>query len=323
MSEDEAREPAKPRARLRRWVERLAPYVIAIVAITMVLRRYSPSSIAREIQRGSVLGMVPFAVMLLSIGIVMVASADWVVIKSCTGGPRFGVQLRGKIGAATLNVIGYAAQTGGYGLWIARVTGTSVALTGGIVIVILLSELCAVSSAAALSIWLLGLDVPASLRWGAAGVAVGLLLGMLIAASQRPERLPQIVRPWALLGVSRALAQLAIRVAHMVAISFFSWGAARAFGLPVPLWAMLAYFPVVMLVVSLPVNIAGFGAVQHAWLLLEPWAESGEQVLAFSLLWQLLIAAGIVTRGVPFVRRVVAEINEGKTLAPDTAPLTK
>ena len=51
--------------------------------------------------------------------------------------------------------------------------------------------------------------------------------------------------------------------------------------------------------------------VQLAFALLEPWAESGEQVLAFSVVWQLLIGAAIVLRGLPFIRNVVAEIDSG------------
>jgi hypothetical protein len=63
------------------------------------------------------------------------------------------------------------------------------------------------------------------------------------------------------------------------------------------------------------------GAVQGVWLLaFEPWAP-GEKILAFQFLWQLMVGGSIVLRGLPFVRRVVAEIDEGaRAQASATAP---
>jgi len=62
---------------------------------------------------------------------------------------------------------------------------------------------------------------------------------------------------------------------------------------------------------SMPVNVAGIGAVQGAWLLLVPWAQGGEQILAFAVLWQRVVGAGMVLRGLPFVRQVASEIERG------------
>jgi hypothetical protein len=305
-------EPAPPR--WRKLARRFAPYIVAGVAIFGVLRKYSPSQIAVEVERGNAFGMVPFTVGMLTFGIVLVALADWIVIRACTGNPSFPVVLRGKIGASTLNVVSYAAQAGGYGVWIARVTGTRAVLTGGIVLYILASEACALAIVASAAVWLGGLDVPASLRIAppiVAGVLVALMLvGRLELVPE--DRLPRVFRPWRQIRPARALGQLAIRTTHMFSLSLFAWGAANAFGMPVPLGVMCTYFPLVLFVGSLPVNVMGLGAVQHVWLLLEPWSQSGEQVLAFSLLWQLMAAVGIVARGLPFVRRVVTEIDEGR-----------
>ena len=43
-----------------------------------------------------------------------------------------------------------------------------------------------------------------------------------------------------------------------------------------------------------------------------PWADSGEQLLAFSLLWQLLCLIAVAARGLPFVGTVFSEIARGK-----------
>jgi hypothetical protein len=320
------RDESAPPAGWRPWVRRLAPYLVATAAIVAVLRRYPPAAIAREMQRGEWLAMAPFMILLLTVGLSMVVVSDWMVMRACTGGPPFLVAFRGKTGAAVLNVVGYSVQAGGYGVWIARATGTGAGLTGGIVLYILASELTALALIAAASVWFFGAEVPAALRWGAPGVAA-LMLGFKVLGALglvREGALPSVFRPWRLVRPRRALGQVAIRTAHLYLALLCAWGAANAFGLAVPFVAMSAYFPVILLVGSLPVNVAGFGAVQGAWLLLLPWAPGGgEQILAFSVLWQLMLAAGVVARGLPFVRRVVAEIDEGRARANAQAQRTQ
>ena len=93
-----------------------------------------------------------------------------------------------------------------------------------------------------------------------------------------------------------------------------TWIAARLFGLDIPFTVMAAYFPVVLLVGAIPINVAGFGAVQAAWLLFEGHA-TGAQILAFQFLWTLSLAAVVVLRGLPFVKGFVDEIAQGR--APD------
>jgi hypothetical protein len=39
---------------------------------------------------------------------------------------------------------------------------------------------------------------------------------------------------------------------------------------------------------------------------------AGERIVAFQFLWQLAFGMGVVVRGLPFVRRVIAEIDEGR-----------
>ena len=102
-----------------------------------------------------------------------------------------------------------------------------------------------------------------------------------------------------------------IRTANIYWVTLWSYGGIQAFGIHAPLSAMTTYMPIILVVGSMPVNVAGFGAVQGAWLLLTPWAESGEQVLAFSVLWQLAFGVGMIARGVPFIRTVAGDIDRG------------
>jgi hypothetical protein len=304
--------PAKA-PRWRRWLRTLAPYVVAGLAIVLVLRRYPPSSIAQEMKEGNTLGMVPLAIGMVVASLFQVSSADWLVMRGVASEPPYWVAVRGKAGSAVLNIVGYAAHVGGYGVWIARVSGMRPGLAAGVVLYILSSELAAICLLTTTAAWF-GDAAPAAFAWIAPTVMLVLVgLKMLAPFGLLPqERVPQIFRPWRLVARWRALAQFATRGMHLATLTLFAWAAANVFGLPVPVGAMFVYFPIVLLVGSLPLNVAGFGAVQGAWLLLEPWAPGGgEQVLAFSLLWQLLAAVGIVLRGLPFVRRVVAEIDQG------------
>ncbi|MBE7481208.1 MAG: flippase-like domain-containing protein [Polyangiaceae bacterium] len=116
------------------------------------------------------------------------------------------------------------------------------------------------------------------------------------------------------LGQGRArarLAQLGIRLCQHATTTSATWLAARWFGLDIPLTVMLSYMPVILVVASLPINVAGFGAVQGAWLLLSPWAPA-ERILAFSVVWQAVSALALIARGLPFLRGVLADIRAGR-----------
>lgn len=296
----------------RLWLRRLAPWVVAGIAIALVLRKYPADEIAREMQKGNVLAMLPFAAALLTVGLMMVATADYVVIRGCSPRPRYWVAVRGKTGATLLNLVGYSAQVGGYGVWIARVTGLPAAFAGGVILYILSSELTAVALVASASVWIGGADVPQGFRVGVSVIPVVLVVLKLVGPfNLMGDRAPRLFLPWRYVLQKRSMLQVSIRTAHIYWMVLCTWGAANAFGLDIPLSAMTTYMPIVLVVGSMPVNVAGFGAVQGAWLLLTPWA-SGERLLAFAVVWQLVLAIGTLARGLPFIRQVVGEIAEGK-----------
>jgi hypothetical protein len=220
--------------------------------------------------------------------------------------------VRARMAMAPLALIGYTAGVGGYGVWLARVTGAGVGYTSGMVLYTLSSDLVAVSIVASLSIWVGGADVPAGLKYAAPAIAI--VLGGLKLAHPRlvsDDKLPKVFRPWRHVPRWQAATQLLIRTANIYWVTFWVYGGINAFGIPVPLSVMTTYLPIILVVGSMPVNVAGFGAVQGAWLLLEPWGDSGEQVLAFSVLWQLIFGLGLLLRGVAFIRAVAGEIDRG------------
>ena len=127
-------------------------------------------------------------------------------------------------------------------------------------------------------------------------------------------RLPPIFEPWRTVPRLRSFAQIAGRAINIATITAFTWAAMRAFGIDVPARAAAMYVPVILLVASLPINVAGLGAAQAAWLLLLPWA-TGPQLLAFQAIWNLVSGVGILARGVPFLRGVLRQIEDGAAAA--------
>jgi hypothetical protein len=300
----------------RRWrvlLRRFGPYAIAGAALAAILSKYSIKDIFAEMQRGNALSLLPWAAVVLVVSLFLVSAADTLIIRASSAAtgrpPAYWSVLMAKAGCGLLGALGYAAGHGGYGVWIARKTGIGARLTGGVVLYIISSELLAVSFVASLAVFVGGAEAPSNLKITAATLVVLLSLFKIVGPLLRGPR-PSVFEPWRLVSPLRAVLQEVIRIVQISILVMCTWFAARAFGMPIPAEVMASYMPLSLIIGSLPVTIAGFGAVQGAWLLLSPWA-SGEQVLAFSVLWQLSCMLVGFLRGIPFVRRVVAEIDEG------------
>jgi hypothetical protein len=65
---------------------------------------------------------------------------------------------------------------------------------------------------------------------------------------------------------------------------------------------------VTALIGSLPVNVAGIGAAQGAWLLFFLPFEEGTKILAFQLVWAVTLGVSMILRGLPFLPRALAQV---------------
>lgn len=296
----------------RRWIWRALPYLVSITAAVAILLKYPPSRIASEMQNGDALAMAPFALILVVGALFLVGSSDFVILAGAGQGavPAYLKVVRARAAIALLGMLGYGAGVGGFGVWIARATGASTRLAVGLVLYLMSTDLIAVSLVASAAIFIGNPDVSRGLRIAAPCIA-GVLLFLKLASRYGPipqEKLPVTFHPWRLISPRKALAAVGLRSANILFMTVCAWAGANAFGMDVPLSVMATFFPIVLVIGSMPVNVGGFGAVQGAWLLLEPWAESGEQVIAFSVVWQLTIGVLLAVRGLPFVRAVTREI---------------
>jgi hypothetical protein len=289
----------------RTWVRRFGPAVITVAVIAALLRKYPFADIALQMRVGHTLRMLALPLLLPFVLWLPSAAYDWIVIRSAAERTTYRDIVRVKAATAMLLALGYAFSGGGYGVWIARVAKAGASRATGVVVYMMVSDLAAVSAVGGASMWLADLHVPHALRTVATIVLAAQVIAV-VAGPLLPARAPALLAPWRDVPRLYALAQLAGRCTNIALIMFFAWTASRAFGLDVPLSAMAMVGPVILLVGALPISVAGFGAAQAAWLLLLPWA-SGPQILAFQFFWQLFLGASLIVRGLPFVRRILAE----------------
>jgi hypothetical protein len=305
------------RPAVRLWLRRLAPWVITAAVVAAILRQYPIDRIYAELAEGNPWAMAPFAILLPLTHLAVQAIWDRWIINAATGAKLSYFDLiRGRGGSAVLLALGFAFSSGGYGLWIARKTGADVRTTLSAVVYLLMSTLVAICLIAGASVWLgtarLEHDAQRTIGVIAPAVAGGLMLaaivGPLLLVRRRHDA--RTLAAWARVGPGLFVLNLMGRCLDVALIIGYTWLAARAFGLSLPLVAAASYVPIILFVGALPINVAGFGAVQGAWLLFTPWAP-GERILAFQFVWHLMLSVVIALRGAPFVRGVLREISEG------------
>ena len=309
----------------RQWARRLAPYVISGVVIAMILHEFSWSRIASELTRGDALAMLPLAFAMVFVSLFFVSLADHAVFAGTVRrAPRWWRVLAAKAATSLLDIVGYAVGHGSYAVWLARTSTIAPAHAGGALLYVMATDLAAVCTVATGATLMFGADGAEQVAVAAPIVAAVLITLILTGPAQLLGPPPLVFSPWAHIRARRAMFQLGIRVGQISMFVVVTWLGMSAFGMNVPLTAVATVLPVVLVVGALPINVGGFGAVQGAWLLFTPWAE-GAEILAFQILWQLASTAAIVTRGLPFVRGFVDEIERGSAEStsasmPDTAP---
>lgn len=317
--------PAPENPRRRSWVRVLAPWLVTAAVVGALLYKYPVERIADEIGRGDALAIAPLAALLIAGLLLPLALWDWLIFSAALGSVRYLDVLRGKAGSAVLLTIGYGFSSGGYGVWLARKTGAGARRSAGAILYLMGSDLAAVCALAGAAYWLGGAALDDEARVGVGYIApaiAGVLAWLALVGPiffRRRGADPVTLGAWARVSPLRYLANLAGRTLNMAAVALVTWIAARAFGMDLPLEVVAVYHPIIMLVGALPASMFGFGAVQAAWLLYAPWA-SGEQILAFQFVWQLMLNAATIARGAPFLARVTREIQEGAASEPSAAP---
>jgi hypothetical protein len=314
LSDDVPPAPADGENAAWRWVRRVAPWMITGFVVAAILVKYPIGRIYDEMEKGDVWGMVPVALGATLVLWFTATTGDWVFLKPMSPTLRYRFLLKSKAGMSMLNALGMALNYGGFALWIHRVLGCGWRVSGGAVLIITLADLTAVSTIATFAVWLGGDGLPPDVRDQLlyAAPLVAAFAGFFLFVPSGGSRNRPLFEPWRRIRRLNRLLSVMSRGATIVVLILASWGASRAFGLPVPLKAWASFLPVLLVIGALPVNVGGMGPVQAAWLLLfGPWA-SGPQILAFQFLWHLCLVSGLALRGAPFIRGVIADVAKGQ-----------
>ena len=286
----------------------------------MLMRRYSPALIFQQFREGTSLMLVVWAAVSSVVSLLLMSTADWLVFRGSLKSISWTKVVRGRGAMSLIAALNYGAGQGSYGIWISRSSGTGLGKTVGLIAYMMLSDLTAVSILAASALAISGMPLASDLRWLVVGIAPAIATGLLLAGLLGPTILPRLfnsekilglVSPWSSVPAKAYLASVASRVTNRLLMVTFSWAAAKSFGIDVPLAAFMTYLPIVYLVGSLPINVGPVGAVQVAWLHFFAPYGSGEQILAFQILFSTLLTIGWAARGLPFVGKVSRELRQG------------
>lgn len=291
-----------------RWLRRAAPWGIAGASVAALLYQYPIRRIVDEIERGDTLAMVPAAVLAIAALWLTATAGDRLLLQPVVGAIRWRDLLRGKAGVSVLNALGLAVTFGGYGVWIQRRFGCAPGAAAGLVLMIALGDLAAVALLVASSV-LVADTVPAATRdeLRVAAPLVLAVVGAVLLVRPRATSRP-LLTAWREVPRLHRVASVGVRCGNVAILIVGTWAAARGFGIPLPLGAVAAFLPLLLVVGALPINIAGIGPVQAAWVVLfADWAPA-PQILAFQFLWHLVMLAAILARGAPFLRAAVDDV---------------
>lgn len=294
-----------------RWraMRRAAPWLIAGLSVAAILVRYPLDRIVGEMQRGNTLAMLPIALAALATIWVTATLSDFVVLPPVVGPMRFVDLMKVKAGVSVLNAVGMAINYGGYALWIQRRFRCRPAAAAGVVLFITLGDLCAVALLASATMLVGGDAIPAEARSRlviAAPILFAVTLTLLLARPRRSQR--PVLTPWRNIRRAQRLIGLGARCGSISILVVATWIASHAFGLDLPLTAVITFLPILLVIGALPINVAGLGPVQAAWIALFATYASAPRILAFQFLWHLMMLGALLLRGAPFLRAVVADV---------------
>ncbi len=307
---------------LRKLAFKLVPWVVSAIVVYVLLRQYELGDILQHFQEGTSPMLVVWALVATVSSLLLMTTADWLVFRPSLRNLDWTQILRGRGAISLITALSYGAGQGSYGIWLARSSGSTTGKTLGLLAYTMLSDLGAVALLAALALGISGMPLAPDFEWLVAvlapAIAGTLLLAGLLGSTLLPRifsagKITEIVSPWSSVPPLTYLLSLLCRIANLLVLMTVSWAAARSFGLDVPLVAFLSYLPLVYLVSSLPINLGPLGAVQFAWLHFFGSYGSGEQIVAFQILFSTLLTIGWALRGLPFVGRVSRELREGPT----------
>lgn len=235
-------------------------------------------------------------------------------------------------------VVGFFNTNAGRGAlaaYLARRLGAPFLQLGSTVMFLVMSEYLHLLAWGTVGLLQIRSEVSAELLWVPPIVAllwvlfVTYIRGVRAPAPERAPRSPMrwllAPREWALLRTfrlapARRYAQMVLLRAPMFFVSLcLHYVAARAFGLAIPFWLLVAFLPVIFMVAALPITVAHLGTTQAAWLFFFSAYAPAPKLLAFSLAAHLTFTATRALLGVALLPWAYADLTRGPDAADGSA----
>ena len=230
------------------------------------------------------------------------------------------------------------AGRGTLAVHLARRLGSPFLQLGSTVLFLVLTEYLHLVTWATIGILQIRSDVARELLWGPPLVAL-LWLAVFVYARLGKEAVPAPIadpgagaaarllrvvlapRGWALLRTfrlapARRYAQIILLRAPLFFLSLcLHYVAAKAFGLALPLVALVAFLPVIFMIAALPITVARLGTTQAAWVFFFSAYADPATILAFSLAAHLTFVVTRALLGIAFLPRAYAELTGAPRVA--------
>ncbi len=126
-----------------------------------------------------------------------------------------------------------------------------------------------------------------------------------------------IFKSFRLATATHYLRLAAIRIPFDLLFILNFWLGLRAFDVEISFLLALAYTPILLFIAVVPVTVAGLGTVQAATLYLFRDHASEGTLLAFSLIFTVVLSAVRALFGIPFFRKVSVDIISGGIVVAD------
>lgn len=249
------RPPVPSAAGAPSWPRRVLPFAVAVALVGWVLSRLDFPTFVRELRRVDHALYVGFAVVFI-VALLVADTFATVSIYRRTIAPiryRDFFVLRGASYVPSMlnHHLGQAFLT----YFMARLTGTPLLRTAGVTLLSYASWAGCVLGLGALALVLAG--QPAA--WLLAPLGAGLLYLALIALRPRALAGMRLLAPLFEAGVVGHLAALVTRLPHVAVLFLGTWLPFRFFGVEIPFAAAVAYVPILMVAVTLPITPQGLG----------------------------------------------------------------
>ncbi len=240
--------------RLPLW-KRVLPFVVSIALLVVVFWRIDLRATSASLARANVGGFVAFTLVFLAALLSADVFGTLVVYRPVIGRIRF-VDLLIVRGASYLpsllnHHVGQAFVT----VFLSRSRGVSLARVFGGTIVIYASW-----AACLLGLVMAAVVVSGSpAEWLILPLGAGVLYLLLIGLRPKVAQHVAALKPLFEAGIKGHLVAALARLPHALVLFFGTWLSFRFFEVEIPVGAALAYVPILMVAVTLPITPQGFG----------------------------------------------------------------